>query len=305
MAELRKVSCLPTFLLSIMGPQLSLSGSIFLNGVVTKPLIPPISLIVPDEAIENATEDPLRTHVRRLAHLLLTLRTCLQQLEADYAALSPTKPTPKDKDEPRARPAPHLESIDSSEGHGQISLTYEKNAHSPRYAHAVFYASAHYSRDNKTVKCVVKFTKRYNAEAHRLMAGANVTAELIHCKFEPTVGMFCVITSYVSSASRKDVRISEDGVNALQKGLELLHAQSLAFGDLRDANIILDEKGWPHVIDFDWCGTEGTVHYPFDLNTETDPETGEGLWVDDVKPGGLIKREHDRDMLRKHLAKFC
>lgn len=116
MAEIRKVSCLPTFLLCIMGPMVMLSGAIFLDGVFTKPLMAPIPLTVIDSAIEETTEEDLDIPVRRLAHFLLTLRGCLTQLDANYTALKPATSIPDG--ELRVRPAPHLVSLESTQGLG-------------------------------------------------------------------------------------------------------------------------------------------------------------------------------------------
>lgn len=125
-----------------------------------------------------------------------------------------------------------------------------------------------------------------------------MAAKLIHCKFEPSVGLLCVVTEYVPRAVGETRQISEDGVKALRKGLNLLHNKSLVFGDLRDANIILDKEGWPHVIDFDWCGVSGKVRYPFDINDEP------GMWMDGVEGGNFIEKRHDLDMLDKYLRSF-
>ncbi|RPD53570.1 hypothetical protein L226DRAFT_464985, partial [Lentinus tigrinus ALCF2SS1-7] len=43
------------------------------------------------------------------------------------------------------------------------------------------------------------------------------------------------------------------------------------------------------LIDFDWCGEEGTTRYPSDILLEA-----EGLWHVGVQRGGLIEKVHDR-----------
>lgn len=43
-----------------------------------------------------------------------------------------------------------------------------------------------------------------------------------------------------------------------------------------------------YIIDFDWAGLAGEVHYPSDINL--DPTCG---WHQDVAPCGLINVDHD------------
>ena len=56
-------------------------------------------------------------------------------------------------------------------------------------------------------------------------------------------------------------------------------------GDLRVQNILVVDDSIS-ILDFDWVGKEGEVRYPQELNTSCD-------WYSDVKPGGIIAKEHD------------
>lgn len=82
---------------------------------------------------------------------------------------------------------------------------------------------------------------------------------------------------------------------AIGEAIQVLHADNLVFGDLRPPNVILYKdttytKGVV-LIDFEWCGEEGKVFYPPDLNEETI------RWHEGVCPGGKILREHDSYMV--------
>ncbi|KAE9408836.1 hypothetical protein BT96DRAFT_624304 [Gymnopus androsaceus JB14] len=57
LSELRKVSCIPAFLLAIPGYSFSVSGAIYLDGVISEQLTDTISF-VPLQSYENIPEDP-------------------------------------------------------------------------------------------------------------------------------------------------------------------------------------------------------------------------------------------------------
>ncbi|KAJ7639135.1 hypothetical protein FB45DRAFT_739360, partial [Roridomyces roridus] len=40
-------------------------------------------------------------------------------------------------------------------------------------------------------------------------------------------------------------------------------------GDLRPENILVHENGSVRVVDFDWAGKVGEVHYPYNLYRDT------------------------------------
>ncbi|KAI9060335.1 hypothetical protein FKP32DRAFT_1578155 [Trametes sanguinea] len=71
----------------------------------------------------------------------------------------------------------------------------------------------------------------------------------------------------------------EDHV-ALREAIGLLHERNLVFGDLREPNVLLIKGGGLMLVDFDWCGEEGTVTYPGDMNEE-----GSIPWDEDAEPG--------------------
>ena len=103
----------------------------------------------------------------------------------------------------------------------------------------------------------------YHASAHRLLAKHQLAPELLSSQ--------------------------------IRYALNLLHSNNLVHGDLRRPNILV-KGGKAMVIDFDWCSSEGDGRYPGHLNM--DSVIG---WHPSVRPGSLMKKEHDLFML----AKLC
>ena len=49
----------------------------------------------------------------------------------------------------------------------------------------------------------------------------------------------------------------------VDQAVKLLHSRGLVLGDLREANLLIENgTGDVKVVDFGWCGTEGEVYYP-------------------------------------------
>src|SRR3546814_17442811 len=68
----------------------------------------------------------------------------------------------------------------------------------------------------------------------------------------------------------------------------MLHDHGYVHRDLRNANILCCPDSVVKIIDFDWCGVDGSARYPMDKN---DAATGE--WHEDATRGALITRDHD------------
>ena len=61
----------------------------------------------------------------------------------------------------------------------------------------VFLADAVPRLDSRSsIRCVVKFTRQYGDEAHKLMEREGVAAGLLYCNFEEGVGQWVVVTHY-------------------------------------------------------------------------------------------------------------
>ncbi|KAF9512706.1 hypothetical protein BS47DRAFT_1043884 [Hydnum rufescens UP504] len=87
-------------------------------------------------------------------------------------------------------------------------------------------------------------------------------------------------------------RLPESTFGLVEEAMNILHAKSIVFGDLRPPNIIITNEGKPMLIDFDWCGEDNSARYPPDLN-----DTADIRWHSGVARNGLMSIEHDKFML--------
>ncbi|KAF9062167.1 hypothetical protein BDP27DRAFT_1428208 [Rhodocollybia butyracea] len=116
---LRDISCIPAFLLSISGVKLSISGAIFLDGVVSELLTDPISFVpISTYHAHAAHSSPLNLRACRIAHTLAALRECLIELDRYYHELRPSTPPPG-----QLSPGPCFSSFTSKSGQ-EFKLTY-------------------------------------------------------------------------------------------------------------------------------------------------------------------------------------
>lgn len=81
-----------------------------------------------------------------------------------------------------------------------------------------------------------------------------------------------------------------DGVKRV---IDILHTESIVFGDLRLPNIVITTQETPMLVDFDWCGTHGVDRYPSSLN-----DLSSIGWHEGVVRNGVMRMEHDTFMLR-------
>ncbi|KAL0955361.1 hypothetical protein HGRIS_001609 [Hohenbuehelia grisea] len=287
LAKLRSISCMPSFLLGITGPYITVSGAIYIDGVVSERLTDMISLVpVLSSQAPIGHPSPHDKLVFQIAHLFSSLQQCLDQLACEYLSMSPREGPVDDR---LLLPKPHFSSFSS--GDTQYNLTYRHRLFESRSDRAVFSAEAKSALATK--ECIVKFTSRYFPKAHELAYKQGAAPELLYCQFVPSVGKFCVVTEYIDEPD--GARLSADGIEKLEHAVKTLHGQSYVLGDLRDANILVDGDGHPYLIDFDWSGVEGSVFYPMDLNTQ-------GIdWAEGVHGGAKITRGHDEAMLKRFL----
>ena len=153
------------------------------------------------------------------------------------------------------------------------------------------------------IEVVVKFTNRYHADAHKLLAAEHLAPVLHACV--PVYGdLFMVVMDRVEGemawatveAREKKLpyRIYED----VERAIALLHSGDLVFGDLRTPNIMvvpggsgLDDGPRGMLVDFDWVGTHDSDRYPASLDDSL-PD-----WALGVRRYGIMDKEHDTAML--------
>ncbi|PVF96265.1 hypothetical protein CPB86DRAFT_518461 [Serendipita vermifera] len=266
-----------SFLLSIAGPWVSVHGGILLGqDWIVQPLT--------DFKWMGCTSDfDLDDQVARVAHLFYYLREGLTALEKMFKKLanSPKPPPPC---------FPHIISY-NDEALKSVRITYKKRLHCPdhRKTTSIFLAA-----DQEGNLLFVKFTTSYNATAHRLLAKDGYAPRLIHCSKPVDDCFFMVVMEYIESESMAECEFTKDDLERVRKAKDLLHGNNYVFGDLRANNIVKPKNGsGVMLVDFDWCDVEGEGRYPLTINQ--DRACG---WHADVKPGAIMRREHDNHLLR-------
>ncbi|CAA7270966.1 unnamed protein product [Cyclocybe aegerita] len=289
---LRQVSCMPAFLIAISGPSISISGAIYLDGVVSGRLLTSFPMVPPTASRKVQAGYPSfrDQHVGQLVHTLRVLRQCLDELDVYYNQLKQPLDSP-------LLPAPHFHTF-TPPSSGPVQLRYLEriHPHSALDPRALFLAEASGgSLKQQPTTCIVKFTTQYGKAAHELMLSQDVAAPLLHCAWEPSVGMWVVVAEFLDEP--EGAAPSAEGLDRLRKALAMLHEKGLVFGDLRAPNVMLDKEGHPRLIDFDWSGVDGEAQYPGSLNVDAGFPKG-------VKHCDFITAEHDRIMLKKYEKSF-
>jgi len=270
-------TCFPAFIVTLIGPSLSIYGAIYLDRVHVNRLA---------EAILTLSLDNRK--VIRVAHIIKALTVACNNLQDYWSKLSKlddTNTEMKDKQSlfPFPRSGEEFEFIYTGQIRKLTSLIY----------------TARLTTTEEEI--VIKFVKQYNAEAHRLCA-TNNSAPVLLC-YKPRVvqewGM--VVMKYLGTTETLydiiqnfSLKLSaEEKINIYRdvtKAVRLLHSCDYVFGDLRTTNIIITYsptcgRYQAQLIDFDWVGRANVDKYPT-LNPDID-------WPSGVGGGMTMKREHD------------
>lgn len=268
----RDSSLCSSFILSIAGPWVSVHGAILLG---KDWIVQPLSDLIWTGTTPDLTLD---AHVRRVAQLFHNLKTGLDQLEEKYKNI-------QRKSADVYFPFPYITSysIPDTDPPATVEFTYKKRLHydDARQSTAVFLAE-----DTTGKQIFIKFTSRYNAEAHRLLAKEKYAPQLLHCS-EAIPGCFIVVMEYIAGDNMHGCQFSSGDLDQVRRAKAILHEHDIVFGDLRPNNI-MKPKDRPGVllVDFDWCGTHGVSRYPVTVNKDCG-------WHMDVKMGAVMRKEHD------------
>ena len=261
-----------SFLLSISGPWVSVHGSILLGREwVTQPLTD----FMWAGAVTGMEGDG---QVVRVARLFYSLRTALKDLKSKYIALPSTE---------RLSLPCYPQFTSYGEGSNGKSIIYKErlNCSGLQKGTAMFAAE-----DAEGTPLVVKFTSRYNAAAHELLARNGYAPRLWHCA--ETIagsGCFMVVMDQIHGKDMFGCHFTADDLLRVQEAKELLHRHDFVFGDLRSNNIVKPADGsGVMLVDFDWCALAGEGMYPLTINS--DPSCG---WHPNVGPGVMMCQEHD------------
>lgn len=165
---------------------------------------------------------------------------------------------------------------------------------------------------------LVKFTTRYNPDAHRLLAAAGLAPHLYSCSYVYG-GLYMVVMEFISGevmeylVAEKDKTVPLSVFDDVKAAIEKLHEKDIVFGDLRPPNIMCSPKSEDvdpgsgvktkrlraKLVDFDWASIDGEGRYTATLHDD-EPEK----WVNGVGRYEVMRKEHDLGMLEK-LPRMC
>ncbi|KAL5523338.1 hypothetical protein ACEPAF_1605 [Sanghuangporus sanghuang] len=265
-------TCSPSVIISIMGPYINISGAVFAREFIVESFTGYIFLgggvSMDDRVIE-------------VARIFRAISVALNELEAEYdvsktsnAVLMMPRPGFRDAD------APELQFV---------KRLFEDDEHN---AKAMFLAKL----QEKDV--LVKFTHRYNGEAHRALDSEG-RAPTLHFVGDIVGGLKMVVMEYIDGETVHDLEgrnrlLPANAYEDFKRALELLHQQGIVHGDYRMANLLVKD-GRGYVVDFDWCGKHSEARYPPTLNDF------DIVWADGVARGSLMMKEHDCHLFSKLL----
>ena len=147
-------------------------------------------------------------------------------------------------------------------------------------------------------KLIIKFIQQYNSTAHHLLAriGFALTLHYSSLNRADIGGLGMMVMDFVDGKSAHeeygDEKLPRAVYDQVKNAIDILHASSFVFGDLRLPNIIITNRAKPMLIDFDWCGERMIGRYPLSLN-----DSGSIAWHQEVKRNGIMSMDHNISML--------
>ncbi|KAG9284732.1 hypothetical protein G9A89_003035 [Geosiphon pyriformis] len=267
-------TCYPSFLVTLNGQELTISGAILSDYHCIDKLTPAIPL---DMTFYDCCT------ARMACRAISALVTCLQDLQEYYTALSNNQDTPKMVcNGPFPRFPTQIESLQNL---CYVSRIEDKN---------LWLAEA--DLDGSNQKVVVKFTPRYCKKAHDACSGQGIAPKILY--FEELDDWSLVIMEYLQCYSHLD-KVSGNERETMQTtildAVNMLHNFGFVYGDLRGPNILLGPTNDVKLIDFDWAGSVEEAKYPESLNQYIN-------WHHDVGLHKKIEKSHDLHLVKWVLA---
>ena len=281
---IRNASCCPCITMSVAGPYITFGGAILVDSFTVEPFTEYICL-----GGDPYTEERTALH----AQIFAAVSQALFDLKVYYRNLEPTvTPMPY-----RLFPNPTYLSNKPSQKLTFTSRFHYEGRLSDDYARSLF--RANYGEGEMEEEVLVKFCEHYHADGHRKVAAANYAPKLFYCE-QILGGVIMVVMKFIDGSNSHyrfkhqvlPPKILDDVRNAVNE----LHDATLVFGDLRRPNIIIHKTSDGEramLVDFDWVGQDGEARYPASLN-----DTGSIIWPAGVKPSGIMRMEHDDEMIK-------
>ena len=233
------------------------------------------------------------THIKQVARIFYNLRISLEKLKSYYENLKPTvnRPAP-------SRYFPYFTTY--SDGDKVIQFEYVgflENGLDCTTLRAR--TCGHPARD-----IVVKFVDQYGERAHHTLAEHELAPKLFYygspcLDKEPSYHhLSMAVMDYIDgdtlASAKKEKKLDEKTMQSVrskvQRAIEVLHNCQLVFGDLRSPNVMITKTNEVKLIDFNWAGEEGQARYPSLISSDI-------KWAAGVEALGVIKKDHDKEML--------
>jgi hypothetical protein len=301
-----RFSKFPAILIGLMGNVIEISIVIVIEQIHFRKIF----------HLELQGDSNTKLDISNLVHVFDALKNCADQLREEYERLA-------NETNPRTEPKWHLPQPTSSSAeinfpklefkcpidrdNLDVDLTATPD---PR---CLF--SAHLSTDAGIEEVVVKFTSEYHQRAHELLASQTppLAPKLYGCYDVVGVkGMKMIVTQRIKgkpmeSYKGKLPKLPSSVYTNIRKAIDILHSEDLVFGDLRAANIMIDEETkQAFIIDFDWVGIHGQDTYPPFINEDLISRGNRASeWHSDVCAQGVMKKEHDKWALEYVLKGLC
>ena len=245
-------------------------------------------------------------HVYRAAQVFDSLRRAIQQLGEFYGNLETNEDLPVEPPRPGPRFFPRYTTYTDHASSTTVGFEYLK----PLTASNKSPFLTKIKDSDEMV--VVKFVARYGARAHHELAEAGMAPRLRFCgsldgrddvrgaPTESTKEVFgyhlgplrMVVMDYVDGTHLEALERyerPEDLYGKVKAMVSHLHGSGFVFGDLRPPNVMVSGSK-VLLVDFDWAGEDGQVHYPTGIVEGITRHSG-------ARDLGLIEKQHDLDLL--------
>ncbi|KZT70608.1 hypothetical protein DAEQUDRAFT_750287 [Daedalea quercina L-15889] len=292
-SRLREACFCPSFIISVAGPWISISGAIMTTAPIVQRLTE-YTWLGRGLAINDA-------RIWRVARMLFALRRAINALRDWYTEMAVP-----------ANPSSRLFPLATSctlPGGATLEFRYEKPLMGLDPSCATFLVRVVSSPDSEKYsvgrRMVVKFVEAYGRDAHELLARNGFAPELIYYgDVWPTQAVSgpwkTVVMEYVEGVTLAKMCVNGGApprpvYDAVRDALALLHGAGMVHGAVRSPNILVangegDMRARTRILDFDWAGKQGQVRYPLGLFAWNG-------WADGVADCALIEAAHDLHML--------
>jgi serine/threonine protein kinase len=285
----RNNTCCPTFLFANAGPWFAILGAVFTDKVIVQRLTDFIWVGMSPTLNEMNCD--------RVARIMNSLRMNVHKLRDYYRGL---KVIAVGANEIHPRFFPSVRAYRDAKGE-VVDFKYIE----PLELNSTCVTFLAQTLGDSPKSVVVKFVERYGADAHRILAKANLAPELLYFgkigvqDGDPSYGhLRMVVMQYIYGIKLDELQRHwhEEFPATLKAQIQLalkhLHDNGFVFGDLRAPNIMITENGEIKLIDFDWAGVHGKSQYPLLLSPILE-------WPANVKGSSVMETWHDNDMLTR------